>query len=361
MSIQTKSYKSKKTRKKTTKFYAVVYAPATDHVKWSSGFATRAEAKAEELRMMDLVKEPELFSATFGEVAKSWLLSSDGVYANSTLEGYKWYLKKYVNPVFENDTIDSISPIRLQNFVNRFSMKYSAETTNKVISILSNVFNHAASLKIIPDNTAACIKRRKVAIKDTTTWSEAQIKAFLCYEKVIEHRCYEMFLLAFCTEMRPSEICGVNVDDLRGDLLILNRSYDRYEKLSNMKGSNSHRSIRLPSEIAEKLNVIGEGREHDFLFVNSEGKPINPNSLSQTFKRLLKSFNKNCDVTLPDVSLYDAARHSFGTNMIVNNEVPVSIVSSIMGNSERVLQSRYVHVKNEVKSIAISSYAEMII
>lgn len=58
--------------------------------------------------------------------------------------------------------------------------------------------------------------------------------------------------------------------------------------------------------------------------------------------------------------LYNAARHSFGTNLIVNENVPTSIVSSIMGNSERVLTERYIHVANTAQSAAINAYADRI-
>ena len=85
-----------------------------------------------------------------------------------------------------------------------------------------------------------------------------------------------------------------------------------------------------------------------------------PNAFSKAFKRLLKAYNKEASSPLPDISLYDAARHSFGTNLIVNSEVPVSVVSAIMGNSERVLQDRYVHVRNDEKALAVSLYADKI-
>jgi hypothetical protein len=45
----------------------------------------------------------------------------------------------------------------------------------------------------------------------------------------------------------------------------------------------------------------------------------------------------------------------------VNENIPTSIVSSIMGNSERVLTERYVHVVNSAQSVAINLYSDKIL
>ena len=126
----------------------------------------------------------------------------------------------------------------------------------------------------------------------------------------------------------------------------------------NMKTVKSHRPIQLSKNITEHLKnqiaiqkqqaeLLGEDyAQNDFLFKQEDGSPVNPNVYSKAFKRCLRAYNQQADAKLPDISLYSAARHSFGTNLIVNENIPTSIVSSIMGNSERVLTERYVHVAN---------------
>lgn len=362
MSIQTKTYTSKKSGKTKTKYYAVIRNQATGKLQWSKAFDKRSDAKLEEARMISTAKEAaSIPSLSFGEVAASWVKASDGVYANTTLQGYLWYLKKHLAPVFNDMLIDEITTKQIQDFINRLHISYSSETVNKTINLLSNIFNHAKNLGMISSSPVEGIRRKKVALKPITTWSPEDIKAFLDYEKTKDSPYYNMFLLQFSTGMRPSEVCGIWKDCLNGDLLILSRGYDRYNCVSDMKTGKSHRSLRLPEYIARRLNALMEASEGQFLFVNENGRPVNPNAYSKAFKRILRSYNKEMDASLPDVSLYEAARHSFGTNMIVDNEIPVSIVSSIMGNSERVLQDRYVHVRNEVQTVAISNYVEQIV
>lgn len=361
MSIQEKSYKSKKTGKKVTKYYAVVFNSKTQKAEWSKGFDKKSDAKKEEIQMIERIElgAPTPIDLTFKDCAVLWLEASDGIYANSTMRGYLWYLDKYIYPVFASLNIRGITARQIQEYINNLNEIYSAETVNKIINVLSNIFSHAFNLGFVDSNIITNIKRKKVIKKSVITWSEKQINDFLNYDKLKEHQYYNMFLLIFCTGMRPSEVCGIASDDLHGDLLILNNGFDRYGCLSDMKNTRSHRSIKLPKTISTKLNASVQASECGFLFVNNDGRPVNPNAFSKAFKRLLKSYNKEVG-SLPDVSLYEAARHSFGTNLIIGHEVPVSIVSSLMGNSERVLQDRYIHVKNDEKAVAIGDYVDRI-
>lgn len=377
MSIQSRDYTSKKTGKTTTKYYAVVFDAKQKKAIWSKqSYKTEREAKREEARMLHDLKEDIRLSGkmTFKEVVKSWTDSSADNYANSTFQGYLWYLDRYLLPVFEDKNIDEIEPKHLQTFVNELSKQYSPETVNKNINILSNILQHEVTLKLIRSNLVIGIKRKKVVIEKAVTWTTSQIQDFLSYDMVKASPYYEMFLLSFLTGMRPSEVCGITYSDFSGNgLLSLNRGYDRYGVVSNMKTTKSHRPIQLSKNVAEILKnrmaeqklqadrLGDEYKQNDFLFKQEDGSPINPNVYSKAFKRYLRAYNKQTETKLPDICLYSAARHSFGTNLIVNDNVPTSIVSSIMGNSERVLTERYVHVANSVQSVAINTYADKIL
>lgn len=285
-----------------------------------------------------------------------------------------WYLDHYLLPVFEDKYIDEIEPKHLQTFVNELSKQYSPETVNKNINILSNIFQHAVTLKLVKSNLMEGIKRKKVVVEKTETWTTGQIQEFLSFDMVKASPYYEIFLLSFLTGMRPSEVCGISSADLndRG-LLVLNRGYDRYGVLSDMKTTRSHRPIQFSKNVTailknriarqkKQADLLGdEYAQNDFLFKQENGLPVNPNVYSKAFKRCLRAYNKQAETKLPDICLYSAERHSFGTNLIVDDNVPTSIVVSLMGNSERVLTERYVHVSNSVQSVAINAYADKIL
>ncbi len=114
MSIQTKSYTSKKTGKTTTTYHAVVFSTRENKRVWGKGFKTEKEAKRDELRLIEEIESQKhvYVKMSFGEVAKQWLESSKKEFANSTLKGYEWYLNKHILPVFGDIAVAKIQPIQ---------------------------------------------------------------------------------------------------------------------------------------------------------------------------------------------------------------------------------------------------------
>jgi len=178
MSIQARRYTSKKTGKTTIKYYAVVFDTKQKKAIWSKqSYKTERDAKREEARMLrDLEEDIRLTGkVSFQEVAKSWTDSSANTYANSTFQGNLCYLDRYLLPVFEDKYMDEIEPKHLQTFVNELSKQYSAETVNKNINILSNIYQHAVTLKLVSCNLMEGIKRKMVVVERQTTWTAGQI------------------------------------------------------------------------------------------------------------------------------------------------------------------------------------------
>ena len=163
-------------------------------------------------------------------------------------------------------------------------------------------------LQLVRSNLMEGIKRKKVVVEKQTIWTTRQIQDFLSFDMVKESLYYELFLLSFLTGMRPSEVCGIAIDDFTANgLLILNRGYDRYGVVSDMKTVKSHRPIQLSKNIMELLkNQIARQKhqaelmvevyvQNDFLFKQEDGAPVNPNVYSKAFKRYLKAYNQQVD------------------------------------------------------------------
>lgn len=377
MSIQTKEYKSKTTGKVSKYYYAVVFDASNNKTVWSKGYKKIADARREEARLNnDLSNNKSITKSKvkFEEVKDLWISSSRDIYADTTLEGYIWYIKKYIEPIFRDILISDIEPIHIQLFVNTMSETYSAETVNKMINILSNIFKYAIKpLGLINGSPVDGIKRKKVILKKGITWSHDQIYCFLTYEKVIKSIYYELIYTSFMLGARPSEVCGIYEEDLSDKgVLTLERGLNRYGTISDMKSSNSHRSIKLSSEHHKLLiNRISKQKQleieigdkyiyNNYLFKQPNGEQVNPNIYSKAFKRLLKAYNKeNASKELPDICLYDA-RHSFATNSIINSDASINTVASVMGNSPRVLISRYVHPTDKAQEILVDDYQNTI-
>lgn len=375
MSIQKKKYFSKKQNKEVIKYFAVVYDKEAQKSIWSDGFAKESDAKIYEGQILQSLKKGKHIGNNgniyFETVKGLWLEEAKKEYANSTYQTYLWYTEKYLCPVFSRKILKKLTPAVIQKFVDGFTLKYSAETANKCLNILSDIFKYALSKEMVYSNPVLEVKRKKVKLKDIHTWRESNIRQFLADEKVQTSRYYEMLLLSFSTGLRPSEICGLSEEMLKGNILYIERGYDQYNAVTNLKNQRSHRRLALPDELVQilrkrierqKIESRREGyQQNDFLFKQANGAPINPHNYSKRFKSLLRQYNNKHAKQLPDVTLYEATRHSFGTNMTVYHKQPASIVSSLMGNSERVLQSRYVHPDDDIKAVTLLEYGQKIL
>lgn len=375
MSIQKKKYFSKKLNKTTFKYYAVVYDKTSNQTIWSESFDSMEEAKICEGELLKKILEGQKLvrntKAKFDDITQKWLEECKEGYANSTYQAYAWYCKKYLMPVFSGKSLSKISSTVIQRFIDKFSARYSAETTNKCINILSDIFKYAIKFKIVFSNPVLEVERKTVKLKEIQTWREEHIKKFLAFDKVRESHYYELLVLSFSTGLRPSEVCGLADWMFKGNTLYIERGYDQHNAVSNLKTLRSHRRLVLPDDLVEILTKRIKRQEmesrkdgyvhNDFLFKQSTGKPVNPNNYSKCFKRLLRLYNVGHAEKLPDVTLYEATRHSFGTNMAVYHRQPTSVISSIMGNSERVLQTRYIHPDDEIKAQTLLSYSGSIL
>jgi len=382
MSIQTKDYTSKRTGKTTTSYYAVVFDAKSNKSVWSKGFKTERDAKREEARLIHALEEDTLISKKikFDEALEQWLNHAEGKYANSTYRGYEWYCGAYIKPSFKGKSIDIILPVHIQKFVDAMSMKYSAETVNKCINILTNIFNYAREfLYAVKTNPVDAVKRRKVVPRKYVTWKPEQISDFLNYEKVITSNYYELILTSFLLGARPSEVCGLRLHDLKPNrVLKFERGYDQYGEETDMKNQRSHREVTISKEHYTRLIIrlkkqnfqaIQRAQKskkydnNDFLFKQSNGRPINPGVYSKNFKNLLISYNDNHaedDLPLPHICLYEA-RHSFATNLVTGENIGTPLVASIMGNSERTCNDRYVHPYQDAKESVIIAYQQGIL
>jgi len=134
--------------------------------------------------------------------------------------------------------------------------------------------------------------------------------------------------------MRRSELLGLRWDDI--DLKKARVSVNRglvavAHELREPRGKtpNSRRSIDLDSTTVRVLQAwrnwqraereVAGVKSEDWVFTNREGKPVHPQSISQTFERIAARAG------VPRIRLHDV-RHTHGT-LLIKAGVPVKVVS----------------------------------
>jgi integrase len=321
-------------------------------------------------------------------------------YAESTFKGYKGYYNSKLKPVFDDMTINKITPSKAQEFKNNLSKKYKPATVNKTMDLLSMIFDFAIKpLRLIKYNPCDDIKRDKVTLTDKSTWDEKTIGYFLTLDSVVNSDYYEMFVLSFSAALRPGEVCGASIHSLqKNNMLSLTRGYNKYGNITDMKTPGSHRALMLDPYVYKLLcnkekkkrkqkedffNKIKEDvksgkslgeiayNDNDFLFTYSDGTPITPNSYSRAFRNIVNNHNKKMRVIeaekgkipideyyLPKIRLYDG-RHSFATNTILNGE-NAKTISEVMGSKVETVMRNYVHLNKATHQVTLSKYSSKI-
>lgn len=389
MSVITKTYTSKKTGKTKKSYCASQWHPLLKHKVFGPRRSNKKDAKQDDakltLQIKKEVKEEKVKKQSeeyFGKVADLWLEANKKTYADETYRTYRGYLDRYIFPVFEDVPISGIESKHILNFKksledgnNPRKHKYGAETVNKNINILCDVFNFAVSpLKLIDgkDNPMLGIKRNKVAYVVKQTWSDEQISIFLSSMEAKESHYYAMFCCQILLGPRPSETCGLAESDYDPDrqCFYMHRTLNKHGVLEdNMKSSNSFRSVYIPDTlnkaVKKKLLWKKEMRlkypdrfDNDFLFNTEIGTPVRPDHLYRMFTRTEKRYNANHKERLPVITLYDC-RHTFATTNYERGESD-KVLSEIMGNTPSTFLQKYAHIHGDRKQQSLDAFEDII-
>ena len=389
MSVVMKTYTSKKTGKTKKTYCAVQWHPLLKHQITGPRRSNKKVAKQDDAKLTLQIKKEvrdqkvkQQSKELFGKVADEWLAANKKTYADQTYRTYRGYLDRYIFPVFEDVPISGIEPQHILNFKkslengnNPKKRKYGAETVNKNINILCDVFNFAIyPLKLIDgkDNPMIGIKRNKVPYIAKPTWSDEQISVFLTSREAKESHYYAMFCCQILLGPRPSETCGLSESDYDPDrqCFYMHRTLNKYGVLEdNMKGTNSFRAVYLPSTLNQivnkKLLWKKEMRlqypdlfDNDFLFNTEIGTPVRPDHLYRMFTRTENRYNMNHKEKLPVITLYEC-RHTFATTNYERGESD-KILSEIMGNTPATFLQKYAHIHMDRKQKSLDSFEDII-
>ncbi|MDD3185529.1 MAG: tyrosine-type recombinase/integrase [Anaerostipes sp.] len=375
MSIQKRTYK-KKNGKVTTRYYANVWNPATLKSVTGKMRDKKKDAVQDEAQIIKEISKGKRHNQkkqTFDQVANLWLESTVNNYEPGTLQTYTYFYTRHIKEVLGTHQIDRISTIKIQGYINTLAKKYSPETVNKCINVMSLVLQFAINtlhLMTYTENPMLGIKRLNVPYTKKRTWTDEQIGMFLTSSTIKQHHYYPMFCVSLLLGVRPTECCGFADDDFieNEHILTLHRNYDRLGNIKDTKTKGSIRGLYLPGMLFDVVKKQTEKKmwlksyhpdyQHDFLFYTIKGHPVSPNYYSKKFRKALKEYNENEPDQLPMIPLYNL-RHSFATNNYEHGESE-KVLSDIMGNSPKTFLQTYAHIRSRQSTKAISDYEKSI-
>ncbi|TCP61247.1 site-specific integrase [Baia soyae] len=358
--------------KKGNKFYFVLDV-GVDEVtgkrkqKWFSGFKDPKEAekamiaKIHELNQ-GIYYEPTKF--TLADFMERWL--EDYVTFNCaprTREIYEYIIHTHISRSrMAKLPLDKIKPIQIQNYYSEKLTKGRVDgkgglTARSVLHhhrILHEALEHAVKWQILGKNPTKAVTPPRLQKKEVNVLSKDQIQILL--EGTKNKYFHGAVFFAISTGMRRGEIFGLRWSDVdfKNQTLSIRQTLQRLKGKGlvfkkSAKNDGSRRSVAISSEIIKLLQVLKATQEeckqnlgvyyqdHDLVFSNEDGTPINVDYVSREFGRSVKKLD------IPYVRFHDL-RHTHATLLLQQGEHP-KIISERLGHSTiSITMDIYSHV-----------------
>jgi integrase len=374
--------------KKGDRYYAVIYEgtdPSTQRQRhrWHAAGPRRRDA---EKLLAELVKKqhdgdyrsPERI--TLGDyLTERWLPAKRAQLRASTFDSYRRNVELHVIPALGAHSLQRLTPEDLDAFYADLLASgrkdgrggLSIKTVRYIHLIVHKALADAHRKGTVIRNVADLADPPKLSSRpkrEMRVWNAEQLCSFLA--GIEDHWLYAAFYLAANTGMRRGEVLGLRWKDvdLEGGRLSVRQavvSVAYKMQVSDAKTGSGRRTIDLdPRTIAilrswrteqlkERLAKGAPKDESGFVFARTDGSPLHPDLLSQSFDRLVAHSG------LPRISLHDL-RHTHAT-ILLKAGVPVKVVSERLGHSSPAFtMTVYQHVLPGMQADAAAAFAAVV-
>ena len=296
----------------------------------------------------------ELSQFYFSNVSKIWLDEKlgevkRGLKAYSYVRMLAAYRDQFFDPFFKNKDIRDIRRVHLDDFKTSLPDTLSPKTIKNIIAALKNLFAVAERKEII---------RRvpsfpEIQVPEYTGWkwidSETQGRII----EAVPERDRGIFVFLFLHGCRPGEARALKVKDIdfHAGLIRIRRTFSLNELRETTKQKRQN-IIPLHAEFVAYLKeLLKSSLPEAFVFMNPRtGRPYTEASLGRVWHEALTQ----AGLEKANLRLYDASRHSFASQL-VNSNVPLNIVSKLLGHSNIKMTQRYAHESLDTMRMAVKN------
>lgn len=323
---------------------------------------------------------------TVGEYLDLWLSTYTTHNKPNAIRGYQNNIEKHLKPRIGNVRLDGLTTTAIQNAYNdilrteysaaKYETKngvrvlvkpaktYSPKTLRNINAVLHLALERARKDGLIVRNPAEDLKlpKSKISKHEYVIPDQEQLERLL--RELRDAECYPAIMACTLLSCRRGEALGLYWSDIdfKTNTISLKREWivnnlTNTVEIDDLKTDNSVRTIILPIKLREILLDMREKRrraakeagihvvDSPFVFVNAQGKPFRPDSVSQAFRRAAKR------VGLDGMRLHDL-RHTGVTHMLMAGIDPKT-VSGVVGHaSVHFTLNQYAHVMSQAKQQA---------
>jgi len=293
-------------------------------------------------------------------------------------EKYKRLLSICIVPMLGHIKLKDIKPIHIQRFINALEErdthfdgkkgKLSAATVRRYYTIVQSVLHSAFKLGLIGINPADSDRITLPKIEEETTeiFTEQELSTLLECLKTEPLQFKLLIHLALNTGCRRGELVGLKWSDIDYKTGILTVSRSNYKLTGDTKikskstKTGKSRKIMLPPYCITMLKqyraqcnktqlLLGDKwRGENWIFIQSDGKPMYPSTPTQSFSKFLKRHNLKH-------KKFHALRHTSAT-LLLSNGTNIKNVAARLGHAQIKTTNRYVHAVEQAEREAANTF-----
>jgi integrase len=325
---------------------------------------TKKEAQVEltrQLAALDSGTDIEPSKATVEKYLKSWIDTAEAVAVSPrTGERYRQLIEQQIVPHLGALPLQKLRPAHVGTWHGvllkgggKDGHPLSARTVGHAHRVLHKALEDACRRELLARNPASIVSPPKVAAEEMATLSAEQVRAVLAAMK--DSSIYSQVVVLLATGIRRGELMGMQWGDLDLDAgkMRVERSIEKTKaglRVKAPKTKHGRRLITLPSSGVAVLRehrrkqlelrlALGVGRMPDdaFVFGTVEGKPRDPDRITQDWKRFAAARN------LPKVTLH-GLRHASASALIAAGADVITVSRRLGHANANTTLSVYAHL-----------------
>lgn len=365
------------------RFYVVTYAgldPLTgkERRRWHPAGHDRYEAEqmAERIDRDNAGAAPARGGTTqLGEfLADTWLPVKRRHVRATTAYRYSWFVERYINPAIGHVPLRRLRADHLEALYDQLAATggrkgegLAPKTVHEVHIIVRSALDLAMRRQLVDTNVAQATnaRHRRPTRQIARAWTADELSTFLASART--QRLYPALHLAAYTGMRRGEVAGLKWSDLDRPTSRLSISRTLQSLAGQpvefpVKTRTSRRCIDLDEQTMDVLvrwrrRLAREGLPHgidDWMFVNTTGRFVNPESLSQLFDRVQRGMPELTRIRFHDL------RHTHASLLIMAGEA-TKVVTERLGHSTPAFTIHtYQHLLPGMSAAAAERFAALI-
>ena len=209
--------------------------------------------------------------------------------------------------------------------------KIKVVSINTRLRAIKAFFNYLEKNSLITDNPAKNIKQLRDREKLMETLDDDEIILVANHIKsqnsFVGIRDYAIFMLMVDTGIRLSELCGLKIQDVRKNKVIIHMTKNLHER-------TVYPSEKTQKAVQEYMKLRG-GLNHDWLFVNNEDGVLKKRSIQTRFERYKEELQFKKQLS-PHI-----LRHTYAKRSIISGMDAFSL-AKLLGHSDLSITKRYV-------------------